>query len=163
MTNLMPETTRQIGPIGTASRAIAGLGLLYLAIVFWKVDQQGAIVGLLVLPAASLAVGLILRRYASGPVHFTGLAGLALNFGVIVALVANPYTADGAALFYGITMLIAAWRGQPGCEGTVISNLILGRDDQIGCPVFEPVDEVEKRISTRRNRKEAPEAAGLSE
>ena len=32
---------------------------------------------------------------------------------------------------------------QPGCEATVISNAILGRDDQIGCPLFPPIDEAE--------------------
>jgi len=59
-----------------------------------------------------------------------------LNCAVIIGLVVDPYTARGAELFYGATLLVAAWRGQPGCENTVISNWILGRDDQVGCPVF---------------------------
>ena len=77
----------------------------------------------------------------SGP----GPAGVAVNCAVIVALLANPYTAGGAELFYGITLLVAAWCGQPGCEATILSNLILGRDDQIGCPVFTPIDALEAR------------------
>ena len=44
----------------------------------------------------------------------------------------------GLGLFY-----LAAWRGQPGCEITVISNAILQRDDQVGCPVFYPIDAAE--------------------
>jgi hypothetical protein len=56
-----------------------------------------------------------------------------------------PYTAGGAALFYGATLLVAAWRGQRGCESTVISNLILRRDDQVGCVFFLPADEAEAR------------------
>ena len=40
---------------------------------------------------------------------------------------------------------MAAWCGQPGCEATVVSNLILGRDDQIGCPAFTPIDALEAR------------------
>jgi hypothetical protein len=43
-------------------------------------------------------------------------------------------------------MLIAAGRGQAGCEATVISNWRLGREDQIGCPAFTPIDEVEARF-----------------
>jgi len=48
-------------------------------------------------------------------------------------------------LFYGATLLAAAWRGQPGCESTVIANWILGRDDQVGGPVFSPIDQLENR------------------
>jgi hypothetical protein len=78
-----------------------------------------------------VAVGLIARNYATGPIHFTGVLGHAVNAVVIVVLLVNPYTAGGSALFYGATMLVAAWRGQRGCESTVISNLILRRDDRL--------------------------------
>jgi len=102
-----------------------------------------------VLPAIVLAMGLAARRWAAGPVRFTGPAGIALNLAVIVALVSNPYMGGGATLFYGGTMLVAAWRGQRGCEATVIPNLILGRDDQIGCPTFAPIDELETHLRRR--------------
>jgi hypothetical protein len=75
---------------------------------------------------------------------------------VIVALVANPYTAGGVALFYGATLLIAAWRGQPGCESTVLPNAILRRHDQIGCPIFSPIDDAEARL----RRRDTPTTAG---
>lgn len=45
-----------------------------------------------------------------------------------------------------MTLLIAAWRGQAGCEATVISNLVLGRDDQIGCPTLTPIDAAEAHL-----------------
>jgi hypothetical protein len=48
-----------------------------------------------------------------------------------------------------VTLLVAAWRGQPGCEATVLSNLILRRDDQIGCPTFSPIDAAEARRAER--------------
>ena len=113
-----------------------------------------------VFPAATLALGLAARRYASGPVRFTGPAGTALNCAVIVALVVNPYTAGGAALFYGLTLLVAVWRGQPGCEGTVISNWVLGRDDQIGCPIFSPIDEAEARLASRNRARAVAGSSG---
>jgi hypothetical protein len=146
----MTTTKREIGRVGTAVRLLSGLGLLYLAGgasgLSWGVLWYDPLVGLVALPAVAIALGLAARRYASGPVRFTGPLGVALNLAVIAALVSNPYTGGGATLFYGATLLVAAWRGQAGCEATVISNLILGRDDQIGCPTLTPIDEVEAHL-----------------
>lgn len=148
--------TRRIGPIGTATRLLGAAGLLYLAFfdgASWGLEWYDAAVGLGVLPAAMIAFGLGARRYASGPVRLTGSAGTTANCLVLIALAVNPYTAGGAALFYGTTLLVAAWRAQPGCEGTVLSNWILGRDDQVGCPVFSLIDEAEARLNPRRSRR----------
>ena len=143
-----------IGPIGTASRAGLGLIALYLAIFdgppfadefSWGLRWYDVLLGLLVLPAIAIAFGLVARRHSPTGVRFTGEAGMALNCLVIVVLLVNPYTAGGALLFYGTMMLIAAARGQPGCEATVVSNWILRRDDQVGCPTFSPIDAAEQR------------------
>jgi len=99
-----------------------------------------------------LALALVARGRGAGPIHFTGTTGTMLNCAVIVALLANPYTAGGAELFYGVTLIAAAWRAQPGCEATVISNWILRRDDQIGCPTFSPIDHAEARRASRTKR-----------
>jgi hypothetical protein len=144
---------RRIGPIGTTTRLVAAAGLLYLAFFdgsSWGLEWYDAAVGLAVLPAAGLAFGLGARRYASGPVRFLGSAGTTANCLFLVALGVNPYTAGGAALFYGATLLLATGRDQPGCEGIVLSNALLGRDDQIGCPLFSPIDEAEARLASRK-------------
>lgn len=148
----MRMKTRRIGPIGTTARLVAAAGLLYLALfdgTSWGLEWYDAALGLAVLPAAVIAFGLAARRYGSGPVRFTGTAGTTANCVIIAALAVNPYTAGGAALFYGSTLLVAALRAQPGCEATVISNTMLGRDDQIGCPVFSPIDHAEARLAAR--------------
>jgi hypothetical protein len=148
----MQMKTRRIGPIGTATRLLAATGLLYLAFfdgASWGLEWYDTAVGLGVLPAAVTAFGVGARRYASGPVRFTGSAGTTANCLVIVGLVVNPYTAGGAALFYGATLLVAACQAQPGCEATVLSNALLGRDDQLGCPIFSPIDDAEARLSAR--------------
>jgi hypothetical protein len=146
----MMTRTRDIGPIGTAARVLIALVLLYIAggasLDSWGIEWEDAIVGLVALPALVVALGLAARRYARGPIRFMGPLGVALNLVVIAALLSNEYTGGGATIFYGATLLIAAWRGQPGCEGTVVSNLVLGRDDQIGCPAFAPIDEVEAHL-----------------
>jgi hypothetical protein len=146
--------TRRIGPIGTTTRLLAVAGLLYLALfdgTGWGVEWYDAAVGLGVLPAAAIAFGLGARRYAKAPIRFTGSAGTTANCLVLVALAVNAYTVGGAALFYGATLVVGAWRAQPGCEGTVLSNWILGRDDQLGCPVFSPIDQAEMRLKARRS------------
>ena len=164
----MTGQERTIGPIGTASRVGLGLIALYLAFVdgppfaagfSWGLHWYDAVLGLLVLPAITVGFGLLFRRYSEVGVRFTGEAGMALNCVVIVALILNPYTAGGALLFYGTMMLIAAARGQVGCEATVLSNWILRRDDQVGCPTFSPIDATEGRF--RRSRSDAS-AAPLS-
>jgi hypothetical protein len=153
----MNNQTRRIGPIGTATRLLVAAGLLYLALfdgADWGLEWYDVAVGLGVLPAAVMVFGLAARRYANGPVRFSGSAGTTANCLVIIALAVNPYTAGGAALFYGATLLVAAWRAQPGCEASVVSNAILGRDDQIGCPLFSPIDEAEARFNARRAERE---------
>ena len=147
----MTVKRRGIGPVGTALRIAGGLGLLYLAVGAggpsdWGVEWYDPVIGFVALPALAISLGLAARRYAARPVRFDGPVGTALNVVVIVGLVANPFTGGGATLFYGATLLIAAWRGQPGCEVTVVPNLILRRDDQIGCPTFSPIDVAEAHL-----------------
>ena len=152
----MKLKARQIGPFGTGLRVAGGVALLYLAGAIdggsWDVSWFDPLVGFVALPAVMVGVGMIARRHAGGPVRFTGPLGHAANGVVIALLVVIPYTAGGAALFYGASMLVAAWSGQRGCEGTVISNLVLGRDDQIGCPLFLPADAVESRLKVAASR-----------
>jgi hypothetical protein len=89
------------------------------------------------------------RRYAASP-SLHRAPGAHAQLRGDRGLVANPYTGTAAALFYAASLLVAAWRGQPACEVTVLSNLFLRRDDQIGYPVFAPIDVAEARRRSRR-------------
>jgi hypothetical protein len=152
----MTGRTRRIGPLATALRVTVAVGLLYLAGgaggLSWGVEWYDLVGGLVALPGLTILLGLAARRYAGRPIRFTGPAGHAFNCAAIVALVANPYTGGAATLFYATTLLAAAWRGQSGCEVTVLPNWILRRDDQVGCPVFAPIDALEARQRIRRAR-----------
>ena len=158
-----PDRSR-IGPIGTATRVLVGLGLLYLALAdgaSWGLAWHEPLLGLVAFPAVMLVFALGARLLGVGPIRFDGPVGVAANTAVIAALVVFDYTASAAALFYGTTLLVAAWRAQPGCEVTVLSNWIL-RDDQIGCPTFTPLDEAEARLRDRRSQLEAEKKAGAA-
>jgi hypothetical protein len=147
-------SARRIGPIGTICRVVVGLGLLVLALLqdnsgklTWGIQLHEAILGLVVFPSVMVVIVLVARRSSGGPIRLTGSGGLLGNCAVLVALFSIPYTRGAAALFYGASLLLAAWRGLPGCEATILPNLLFGRDDQIGCPIFSPVDAVEARLA----------------
>jgi hypothetical protein len=154
---------RQIGPIGTALRAILGAALLFgLGIpggvttihgrYEYEFDLPSVILGAVVLPGLVLALHWWSVRRRSTPLRATGPVASTINMVVIVALALIPFFAPriyfigtGAAVFYGASMVLAAVRGRAGCEVTAISNWVLGRDDQVGCPVFTPIDSLEDR------------------
>lgn len=140
---------RRIGPIGTWTRVVVGVGLVVLGVlgsvrpsgVVWA-ELVGGVVGI---PLIMAAVGLAVRQYRTSPLLLEGTVATGVNCLVIVALVSNRVTGPAVELFYGATLLVAAWRGQPGCELTVVSNLLFRREDQVGCPVFSPLDRYERR------------------
>jgi hypothetical protein len=153
-----------IGWIGSGSRAVAGLTLVYFAVLggdfSWNLDWRDVLLGLVVFPGVMLAVGLSAGRYVAGPLRYTGPIAIVLNCIVIVLLLVNPYTGGGAELFYGLSLLVAAWRRQPDCEATVLSNWILRRDDQVGCPIFTPIDLAEARLLGSRRAGVGRDAGG---
>ncbi|HXC78800.1 MAG TPA: hypothetical protein VNU19_17340 [Candidatus Acidoferrum sp.] len=155
---------RRIGGIGTATRIVLGLALLVLGITGGRVsvmngqvgigfEPLSVAVGLVGFPAAVLAWQWLRARRVSTRLEATGPAGTALNMLVLAALLLTPwyapplsFTGVAALVFYGASMLLAALRGYSGCEVTAISNWILGRDDQVGCLVLSPVDDLERRL-----------------
>jgi len=158
----MNTAERRIGRAGTISRVIVALGLLSLALTHgglsWRLTWYDVVLGLIVLPAVMVVAGLVARRFTGQAIHFTGPLGVAVNCAVIIALLANRYTAGGAELFYGITLLVAAWAAQPGCESTILSNLIPGPAGQIGCPAFTPIDAIEARHRLGQRPANRPQA-----
>jgi hypothetical protein len=152
----MTEKNRRIGPIGSALRVLAGLAFIYLAAFAgdglrpaWEVDPYEPVLGLVVFPAVMVAIVLAARRRSEAPLRWTGPVAQVVNLAVIGTLIVIDDTRAAAGLYYGASLLVAAWRAQPGCEITVVPNVILGRDDHIGCPLFWPVDEVEARLRSR--------------
>jgi hypothetical protein len=151
---------RRIGPLGTAARALVGAALL--GSVVWGhidsgVDLWAWVIGLGALPGASIV--LIRWRAARRPdrvVWLTGRLGYVATCAAFGAMFATSWYApslsvlsDAALIFFGTTMLVAAVRGDAGCEVLAISNWVLRRDDQVGCLLFGCIDSVERpRAST---------------
>lgn len=55
-----------------------------------------------------------------------------------------------ALLFYESASLLAAVRGSGVCEMFAVSNSLRRRDDQFGCPLFLPVDLIDRWLTGRR-------------
>jgi hypothetical protein len=100
------------------------------------------VLGLVSFPAMLLAVQWLRARRTPTPLRATGPAAHTLNLAVFLVLYLLEPTSDAALSFYGTSMLLAALRGYAGCEVLAVSNWLLRRDDQVGCAVFWPVDQL---------------------
>lgn len=148
--------SRRIGPRGTAARTLVGGALL--GTVVWGHARSGIDAGAWLIGLGGFTALTVAwqrwraRRNPARLVWLTGPAGHAVTFAGFMALYLTWWYApavsvlsDAALIFYGTTMLVAAARGYAGCEVLAISNWVLGRDDQVGCLLFEPIDRAERR------------------
>ena len=109
---------------------------------------RDALLGLLIAPGVMVGIAVVQARRSEAALRATGPLGYLLNTAIAVAAFALPATAGAGFLFYGGSMFLAATRSQGGCEVTVVPNVLLGRDDQVGCALFAPVDHAEQSLAT---------------
>lgn len=147
---------RAIGTWGTTARLMVG-GALVGSVVHGSIsgdrgfEPAAWLVGLVALPLVLLAWQVWRsRRTPDRHVTASGPAGHLLTAAVFLILYATPwyapslgFTSDAALLFFGSSMLLAAYRGYSGCEVLAVSNWLLRREDQLGCVLFDPVDTLE--------------------
>lgn len=155
-------TGRQIGSAGTCVRIGLGAFLLVFGALGGRVEFLGGhlntrfdpaalVFGLVVYPLIFF-VALWLRSLRDPrPLMATGPTETAINWVLIIVLMSMAligllsFIGFGVMVFYGATMLLAAAFGYAGCEVTAVSNLVLGRRDQVGCPVLSPIDALDHR------------------
>ena len=132
---------RRVGRWGAGARVVVGSTLVVLAVAVWQAGWVDLLIGLVALPLLATLL-MWLRRRSAEPLRL-GAAGHLVTLAhvaVTVSIVPEP-----AALFYGSMMLVAGLQGNGGCEITAVANWLRGRDDQIGCPLFAPVDALDRR------------------
>jgi hypothetical protein len=143
---MLSSARSRIGPLGVIARLAVGVLLIYLAFFWNDASWRDPLAGLILLPAISVGLLALRARRSPQPLSATGPLGHAANCAVILALTLNPATVGAAFIFYGASILLAATRRAGGCEVTAIANAVLGRDDQVGCPLFWPVDTIEAAV-----------------
>ena len=94
-------------------------------------------------------------------VRFGPFLGAILGLGLLVAL----YVAGGSALpilgrgkgqlaaitFLGISLVVAGVRGVPGCELMAIPGVFFGKDTELACLIFSPLDRLERKLRSKRD------------
>ena len=157
---------RNIGPIGTATRIVLGTVLFVFGAIGARIivvhgalqleiDWAGLAVGLIAYPALILAFQWARSRRTQSPLEATGVLATVINvvvtLGIVIVTIyylpAVSFLGTGALVFYGASMLLAAWRGYAGCEILAVSNWLLRRDDQVGCLWLSPVDVFERALA----------------
>ena len=152
---LVQRDNRGIGPLGTAARLGVGLllvGSVILGQLATHLAPASWALGLLGFPALVLAWhGWQVHRHPA-PIavtsRLTSLLGVALFLALYFTWWYAPtlsVTSDAALIFFGGSLLLAAFRGDAGCEILSSSNWLLHRHDQIACTVFFPIDALERR------------------
>jgi hypothetical protein len=144
---------RKIGPFGTAARIVVGallLGSVVQGHLTRGFHPAAWALGLLGFPAVLVGLQWLRARRTAGRLEATGPVGHALNLAVFLILYLLAPTSDAALIFYGASMWLAALRGYAGCEVLAMSNWLLGRDDQVGCALFWPVDQLERHRTDGR-------------
>ena len=150
---------RQIGPIGTASRAVVGALALLVAgsrgdLTWWDVAAAVAAFPLL----AAVAHRVVRRAWTGAtpvptprprPASFAaGVVALAIAVGLTFV---SPADEPAVWLWIGVSLVLAAAHGDAGCEVLAVANLLTGRRDRVGCIVFTPIDAAEaRRLAARR-------------
>ena len=153
--------TREIGPIGTAVRAIAGLAAIAYPIATSGVGPWDVAAALVAFPVLAwllytAASGIYeatpaLRRSSVSTRTWT----VSIAVLVLVLAIGTGFTfvspVDGGAifLFFGGSLLVVAARGDAGCEVLGIVNALAGRRESTGCIAFAPVDSIESRVEAR--------------
>lgn len=155
---------RAIGPLGTAARGAVGSWLLIdvaSGSVPGTTDVGSWALGLIGLPAVVVAAVWARSRRAA-PIRASGPMGHVVNLLLFLALYftfwyapALSVTSDAALVYYGASMILAAVRGDAGCEVVSVSNWLLRRDDQVGCALFLPIDRAERGNVDHAARSEA--------
>ena len=128
----MVTEARNIGVIGTSARIAIGIGILFLA--FWGegVQWHEAFIGFALFPASLMLFQWARLRRTKESLSAKGPVGYLLNNGIAILFVLIPFTRDSAFLFYGASMILAAIRGEGGCEIMSLSNWLLRRNDEVG-------------------------------
>ena len=132
---------RRIGQWGAGARVVVGATLVVLAVAVWQAGWVDLLIGLVALPLLATLL-MWLRRRSAEPLRLGAAGHLVTLAHVAVTVSIVP---EAAALFYGSMMLVAGLQGNGGCEITAVANWLRGRDDRIGCPLFAPVDALDRR------------------
>jgi peptidoglycan/LPS O-acetylase OafA/YrhL len=149
-------------PVGRVLRVLLGLVLMiYVVPVYFQVSARVAVASLLLMLGLIGVCSLIHIVVSRRIVRIGPCLGAILGLGLLVAL----YVAGGSQLpilghgkgqlaavtFLGISLVVAGVRGVPGCELMGIPSVLFGKDTELACLIFSPLDMLERKLRTKHD------------
>ncbi|NER13486.1 hypothetical protein GWK08_08565 [Leptobacterium flavescens] len=117
--------------------------------VYMDVTMDGALIRLgwaLGLMIIYLLLHLFILKFTP---HFNSVIGAILAFGPLLAVFFIGYggpAATGALTYLAAALLIAAIRGDRGCEVMSVPALFTGKHTHLACLLFSPIDWCESKL-----------------
>lgn len=153
------QTRDKTKPAGRILRLFVGVAFL-----IWAIPPTGAPASAMLLSVAT-AVSLLVLYLLVHWVLTHQVRGLSSWVGVLVA--AGPPAlvfflglpgglifgrGEGAVavlLYIGVSLVVMAVRADPGCEVMTLPNLIFGKETELPCFLFSPIDSLERRMGRK--------------
>ncbi len=153
----MSEIGQDIRPraAGRVLRLLVGAAFLGAALILprWTLPYALRVGGVFV--ALLVFYVLLGWRLSRGVVRVSPWWGGLLSNGVVgaVMLAGVPHGLIfgrgegfiGAAAYVGLSLLLAAWRADAGCEVMTLPAVLLGKHNPLPCILFTPIDALERR------------------
>ena len=147
--------------MGRVLRILLGLALMiYVTPVYSQVPARVAVGSLLLMLGLIGIYSLIHIVVSRRIVAFGPFLGAIVANGLLVALyVAGasrlPILGHGkgqlaAVTFFGVSLVVAGGRAAPGCEVIAIPSLLFGKDTEVACLIFSPLDRLERKLRSKR-------------
>ena len=141
----------QAPPVGRVIRFLIGVALLIILIpIYLRLGLPFLsrtallIVGLLV--AYSLMHAVVSHRWLGSILASALLVFVYLFGGYRGLLLGGGEGRIAAATFFAVSLLVAALRGDAGCELTSIPSALFGQHSRLACLVFSPIDWLERKL-----------------
>lgn len=134
-------------PVGRTLRFLVGAWLVFVVMInLHRPDWRTAVVLLVTLAALSVYYGLLHRLLGRRPINAVLAKVVALLPLAVFLLARDTDIQVGILAFYGISLLLAAVRGDGGCEVMSLPNLVFQQTTHLPCLLFSPLDRLEERI-----------------
>lgn len=149
MESLEPKRNKT-RPLGRILRL--ALGIFFVTEV-WRVYRDVTLEGVFIRLAWALGLFLFyfLVHWAIIKFRFKihAVLGAILAFGPFLAVFFIGYggpAATGALTFLAISLLVAAFRADPGCEVMSVPAVFSGKHTHLSCLLFSPIDWCERKM-----------------
>jgi len=161
MTSTVPDRQARALPVGRTLRLLVGVILIANVVpIYARVDSR------FLLGTGFVVVGLLAAYCLLHILMSRSLLRINSWLGAIVALalLVMTYVAGGlggvvlgrgegelaTVTFLAVSLLLAAVRGDAGCEVMSVPAALLGGHPRLACIVFSPADRLERKLRGRR-------------